>query len=330
MGHPPRPPSCSPACCRDLDAALDVGVRHVRLYGATFLDCDLRGSDFNHSELDYTKFSGSALAGCNFDDTNLTGAKLAGCDMKEAGLWQVDFTGADLAGADFTAARIGWCRLTNVDLTSLCDAAATLKYTAESFVDPTSIAKSIRSPGLEQFLQRIGLSSPLIVYLVEWARSQGTDVFKMLRSSFISYGGPDQPFAQKLYEHLTRAGVRTFFFPESAVPGEKLHRMMRKGVNEHDRIILVCSKDSLVRPGVLNEIEEALARESRQGGESCLIPITLDRFVFDGWTPPNPDIKLAIMDRMIADFSGSAAEPAIFDRQFLRLLSALTPPLPVL
>ena len=73
-----------------------------------------------------------------------------------------------------------------------------------------------------------------------------------------------------------------------------------------------------------------MARESRQGGESCLIPITLDRFVFDGWTPSNPDIKLAITDRMIADFSGSVTEPAIFDRQFLRLLSALAPRLPVL
>ena len=62
-----------------------------------------------------------------------------------------------------------------------------------------------------------------------------------------------------------------FFFAEHAEPGEKLHRTMRKGVNEHDRLILIGSKVSLDRKGVLNELEEILTREARDGGASYLI-----------------------------------------------------------
>jgi hypothetical protein len=81
--------------------------------------------------------------------------------------------------------------------------------------------------------------------------------------------------------------------------------MMRKGVNEHDRVILVCSKASRDRKGVLNEIEETLAGESRDGGAAYLIPIRLDGYVFSGWAPPNPDTAQSVRDRVVADFEGA-------------------------
>jgi hypothetical protein len=65
-------------------------------------------------------------------------------------------------------------------------------------------------------------------------------VTDLLRSTFISYGGSADAFARKLYEALHR----TFFFHKSAVPEDRLDMTMRKGVNEHDRVILVCSKAS--------------------------------------------------------------------------------------
>jgi hypothetical protein len=145
----------------------------------------------------------------------------------------------------------------------------------------------------------------------------------MLQSTFISYGSPDEPFARKLYEALHRAGVTTFFFAEHAVPGDKLHRMMRRGVNEHDRVILVCSHASLDRKGVLNEIEETLARESRDGGVAYLVPIRLDDYVFSGWSPPNPDAAQAVRDRVVADFEGADVDPAKFDTGLHRLMAAL-------
>jgi hypothetical protein len=147
--------------------------------------------------------------------------------------------------------------------------------------------------------------------------------FKMLQSTFISYGTPDEPFARKLYEALHRNGVTTFFFPEHAVPGKKLHRTMRDGVNQYDRVILVCSKASLTRSGVLNEIEEALTREAAEKGEAILIPITLDGYVFKGWKPPDPGTAKAVRARVVADFTGADTDQAKFDAALLRLIAAL-------
>lgn len=56
------------------------------------------------------------------------------------------------------------------------------------------------------------------------------------RSVFISYGGPDQLFAEKLNGALNKKGIRTFLFSQHAKPGQKLHRLMRDGVNQHDKV----------------------------------------------------------------------------------------------
>jgi hypothetical protein len=167
------------------------------------------------------------------------------------------------------------------------------------------------------------LPEVFVEYMVDCALSLQTDIFKMLQSTFISYGSPDEPFARKLYEALHRNGVTTFFFPEHAAPGEKLHRMMRKGVNDHDRVILICSKDSLDRKGVLNELEEILAREARDGGGSCVIPIRLDDYVLKEWKPPNADVAQAVRDRVVADFEGADKDDAKFQAGLLRLIAAL-------
>jgi len=52
---------------------------------------------------------------------------------------------------------------------------------------------------------------------------------------------------------------------------------MREGVNKFERVIVICSANSLSRRGVLNEIEETLQREARDGGASYLIRIRYAR-----------------------------------------------------
>lgn len=98
---------------------------------------------------------------------------------------------------------------------------------------------------------------------------------------------------------------------------------MRKGVNDFDRMILVCSKDSLGRKGVLNEVEEALAREARGGGESYLIPITLDNYVFAAWKPTRDDLAQVVRDKVVADFQGAETDETKFSKGLQRLIAAL-------
>nr|WP_229262012.1 toll/interleukin-1 receptor domain-containing protein [Duganella guangzhouensis] len=121
----------------------------------------------------------------------------------------------------------------------------------------------------------------------------------MYDTLFISYGGPDEKAAASINSYLASHGVKTWFFPKDSVPGEKLHRTMSEGINSHARVLLLCSQHSLVRPGVLNEIERVLEREAREGGGTILIPVALDDFVYQDWAPKRPDLAIQVRDRVI-------------------------------
>lgn len=145
-------------------------------------------------------------------------------------------------------------------------------------------------------------------------------------SVFISFGGPDEAAATRLDGALRARGVKTFLFTHDAKPGQPLHRMMREGVNEHDWVLLLCSRNSLDRPGVLNEIEESLRRSSRGGGRNILVPIALDDYVFAQWKPDRSDLAVYIRDLVIARFSGAFASDLALDQATDKLVEQLSVP----
>lgn len=134
---------------------------------------------------------------------------------------------------------------------------------------------------------------------------------EMHKTLFISYGGPDDGIVTEINKKLKSKGVKTWFFPDDALPGDKLHRMMHEGVNNHDRVLLVCSKNSLTRNGVLNEIERVLEREANEGGSEILIPITLDDYVYGDWAPTRTDIAAQVRSRVITKYDVDNDENSI-------------------
>lgn len=146
---------------------------------------------------------------------------------------------------------------------------------------------------------------------------------EMRSSVFISYGGPDEVAAKTINGFLQNHRVKTWFFPDDALPGQKLHRVMSDGVANYDRVLLVCSKSSLNRPGVLNELERVLEREAKEGGTEILIPVTIDKFVFDEWAPERADIARQVRARVITMFATDPTDPA-FSESGEKLLKALT------
>ena len=160
------------------------------------------------------------------------------------------------------------------------------------------------------------------IQIPEFRSYQGTEDQNLL-SVFVSYGGPDKQFAEMLNAGLQQAGVSTFFFPSDAPPGEKLHHVMRDGVNQYDRVVLVCSRSSLNRPGVTNEIEETLQREAREGGRAILIPVTVDDYVYSDWAPSNRGIAQAVRDRVVGDFRNTLDDPVEFNISLDRVVKVL-------
>jgi len=144
------------------------------------------------------------------------------------------------------------------------------------------------------------------------------DESKLYKTLFISYGGPDENIAIKINKELKAKGVVTWFFKDDGLPGDKLHRVMSEGIYKHDRTLLICSKNSITRSGVLNEIERMLEREAMEGGSEIIIPVTIDNYIFDHWNPKREDVKNQILSRIVTTIN-----ELNFNNEIERILKAL-------
>lgn len=157
------------------------------------------------------------------------------------------------------------------------------------------------------------------VFMQEGIQVEIINESEMFETVFIAYGGEDEILATKLNESLKKKGINTWFFPEDALPGEKLHRAMHNGVNKYNRVIIICSESSLKRSGVLNEIEKVLEREAREGGAEILIPVRLDDYVFTDWNKKK-DIVQQVRDRVILKLKNDDPD---FDKKVEKIIKAL-------
>jgi uncharacterized protein YjbI with pentapeptide repeats len=303
----------------------ESSLRHVSFDGARLTGVQLLSTDLGPASLADADFGGATLGlvslrGASAERTSWISARLIEVDLKEADFTGADFRSAqldcDAKGAIMDGATLGFTVFSAIDLSPFCDARG-LAHLGPSYVDLGSILMSCHHPGLKRFLVDCGLPPNLAEFTIEAAQAEGADV---MQSTFISYGGPDEAFARRLYDELRAHGVTTFFFPESARLGERIGNEVRRRIQEHDRVILVCSRDSLDRPGVRNEIQETFDREARDGGASYLLPITLDDYLLHGWADP---LAQPVRDRIAGDFGKATSDPREFDKQVSRLLQAL-------
>jgi hypothetical protein len=319
-----------------------LDLSDAMLSGADLTGADLSGADLSGACLSWATLSSVNLSSANLSKAELYVAVLSGADLSGAGLNTADLTGgdfsavnfsgadlhwanlrdADLSGANFVNALIGDTSLVDLDLSSLVNTQLTHVY--PSTVDHRSIARSLHCANLLPFLVATGMPHIFATYAIDAIRSLDPNgLFNLMHSTFISYGRPDEQFATKLQEALQANGVRTFLFRKDAVPGQVISDVMRDQVRGNDRIVLICSENSLNRPGVLNEMELTLRREAREGGHTLLIPIALDDYVYEGWKPDNKSLKEAVLERVIADFVGAETDQTLFDHGIERLLAAL-------
>ncbi len=310
----------------------ETDLRDAELTGADLTRASLRSANLSGS-IHFDEFGYGRLNGVDLRNVKLTNADLMTAQLRCARLAGADLTGCDLRGADLTDADLDGTKLDNtilgltylidIDLTAFCEASDIIHF-APSVIDWLSVSKSLHCSNLHDFLIRAGMPEVVASYTIDIARSPKNSLTSLMRSAFISYGGPDEHFARRLYETLHSNGVqRLFLFPESAIPGDPIHSTVRKGIGTHDRMLLVCSRASLDRRGVRDEVLKLLARESREGVDNLLIPIDLDGYV-RGWRPhEDSTLGETIRDRVIADFRGWDNDDRVFSKGLAQLLSAL-------
>ncbi len=300
-------------------------LRETKLRNANLMWANLSESYLGLADLGKATLGGAKLCEADLSLADLSEAYLHDADLSGANLHEANLSRSQLTRVQFGDAELSYTSLLGVDLSSL--AASNVSHQGPSHVDWRTVSMSIESPNLHQFLVDTGMPETFATYMIDCAKSIDPEIlFSLLHSTFISYGGLDEAFAIRLQEALQRNGVKTFIFTKHATLGEPLHDVMYNEISNHDRVILICTKSSLNRPGVLNEIEESLRRESREGGQHLLIPIALDDYIFTEWNPPKESTKQAILDRVIGYFHGADTDDTKFQEGLLRLIDALKLP----
>jgi len=165
-----------------------------------------------------------------------------------------------------------------------------------------------------QFLQGCGCPNQFI----EFVAAQAKTPIKYY-SCFISYNTKDSVFCERLYSDLQKSNIRTWYFPHSAKWGEPVWSEISSTIKIYDRIIVICSRNSLISGPVLREIERALDREDKEK-RNILFPIRIDDFVFEEWQHPR---KRDLLTKVVGDFVGWNESEVKYEECFRRLLAAL-------
>lgn len=297
--------------------------------------------DLIEADLSKAKLNGADLTFADLTIADLTEADLTGADLSMADLSGADLTKANLTRADLSEAI---CRFTTFADCNLkeCHGLESIKHEYPSSVGIDTIILSFRgagnrlTPELETFFLGTGVPKELLAELPRILA--GIQYY----TCFISYGEPDKAFADRLESDLKAKKVQCWKYDKDAVIGQDVEANIERSIQRYDKVIVICSKNSLDRPAVLNEIERALQKEDRLRQENAqrtaearekgvkpqlldadvLCPVRLDDYVIQDWQHPR---KASVRRKHIGDFYGWQNDPNKYQEELAKLLHALDP-----
>lgn len=304
---------------------LDVDFRMVNLTGADFRCVDLAGANLRGSNL-----TRSNLASSNLYNALLEGSALVKADLRGANLYSAELSAVQLDDTDFTDARFGSTALISVDLSGGLGLDQCF-HVAPSAVDIRTfrmtaaglqMAGDTRRSEVLRFLANAGFDDE---YLAVFRSAIGKPI--EYYSLFISHSSLDRAFARKLYADLRAIGVECWFDEHQILPGAGILDEIDKGVRLRDKTVLICSRNSLSEKTgwwVEQELERALRKEREHRAATgsrvfAVIPISIDDYVFQGWSSP---FRATLLERAIGDFR-QWCDPEQYARALERLVAAV-------
>lgn len=294
----------------------EASLEEENLSGADLTDADLRDAALVSAHLIGADLSGADLSGADLTEANLINANLIDANLTRADLRSANFSRADLRGAhlndthligtilygayldgaDLTGASLGFTSFLANDLNHV-KGLEEAKHVAPSAIGIDTIYESEGNIP-EAFLRGCGVPEDFITYM----RSLTVQPIQFYKC-FISFTEADDAFSERLYNDLQAKGVRCWRWKEDAKWGKTLMRSIDEAVRLYDKLIIICSEQSLKSPAVIREIERALQKEddlARQGKEGeVLFPIRLDDYIFTKW---NHHRKADVLAKNVGDF----------------------------
>jgi TIR domain/Pentapeptide repeats (8 copies) len=298
-----------------------ANFNRASLVEANFALANLTQADLNCANLNNADLYDADLSNADLDSTNLNGASFVWANLSRAilthaELMDTNFARANLDQANFSQAEMGWTIFANNDL-SVVLGLDTVRHGWPSFISIDTIYIS-KGNIPEVFLRGAGVPDNFIDYMT----SLTTKALEFY-SCFISFTESDDAFSERLYNDLQAAGVRCWRWKEDAKWGKTLMRSIDEAVRVYDKLVVICSEQSLNSPAVIREIERALQKEdelARQGKEGeVLFPIRLDDYIFSGWSHHR---KADVTAKHIGDFR-IWKEPETYRKRLDRLVKNL-------
>ena len=213
--------------------------------------------------------------------------------------------------ADLSYAEIGFTTFANLDLGTVKGLDTVVSDWPSSIGIDTIYMSRGRIP--KAFLRCMGVPNELIKYLTSTRKPL------LLHSCFISHSSKDERFCDQLRIDLQSKKVANWYFPENARWGEPVWSEIDRSIKLYDKLVVVCSKNSLQSGPVLREIERALNREDCER-KNILFPITLDNYIFDEWEHPR---RVDVLAKVVGDFRGWSRSAEKYNAAFKKLLKAL-------
>jgi hypothetical protein len=300
----------------------EADLSEAELKRAKLIDADLSGANLTEAELTAAYLSGTYLIDAdlrmaNLITADLTAAQLTAAHVSDAYLNWADLSGAyligaDLSRADFSEAMVGWSTFADIDL-SVVKGLDTVRHFGPSTIGIDTIYRS-KGKIPEVFLRGAGVPDTFITRMASLVE-QASQFY----SCFISHSSKDERFCDRLYADLQAQYVQAWYFPKSARWGETVWGEIDRSIERYDKVVVVCSENSLQSGPVLREIERALNRENQEG-KSILFPIRIDNYIFDRWKHPR---KADVVRKVVGDFRGWNQDAAKYDAAFKKLLRML-------
>jgi len=282
---------------------------NVNLPGAQFLNPrtlkapTLDGIRLKGGNLDYANLERVSLRGAQLSGTSLRSALLRYTNLEESDLdvdlWEAfvigthvkgstigaNIYGATWAPVDFETATIKYVLVGGGSVFStvlpfvnkilprgayeggsfIADSALywTLRQIDQSF---TGNDRSSAIERVEDVLQRFRCDPDVVQ---KWNQMGGAA--ERWHSCFISYGEPDRRLAEQIKTHLDNRGIRNWVYAHDSTGGARLWEEIGKNRRKAGKVLVLCSSQSLVRDGLLKEVEAQIDEDPDK-----IIPLSCD------------------------------------------------------